>query len=306
MSDMIERLSALSREAGTNASASLNARGTLDSMEERIERGVRRRRRSIAGVTAVTVLVAGAGAAIAPRLLDGMEAPALPGTEVEIVGTNGAITVLSDGSISLVTSRGEIVDIPPVEPEEFQPYATVSSKQMCEGPDLSHFPLGWEYHQDSAKQLLTFGRPQFLLYTGPQLLAQGSTHVASSRSDRPALGFQLEADTAIAPHLMLRSASWSVGEFDTVWFASKLDANPTVTVEGGDGGARPAALIQSGPIHETDYCYYSEGKDFNEPHYLRYLQVDVFLSDHRGNTVLLATHRSWSALDFSQIPEASP
>jgi hypothetical protein len=304
MSNMIDRLSAMSREVGANASASLATRGVLDSMEARIERGVRRRRRQATTVVAITVLVAGVGAVVAPRVWGDIDAPTVPGTEAEIVQSTGALTVLSDGSMSVVTSRGEIIDIPPVAPDDYQPFSSFDNDAMCEGPDLDHFPLGWEYHQESARELLTFGRPLFLFDSGPQLLAQGSTHYASSPTDHPALGFQLEADPAIAEHVVLRSAIWMVGDVGAVAQGTRLIAVPTATIEGGDGAARPVALISTGPVVSTGYCFPKRIEYSDASYYQRYLQVDVFITDHAGNAVLIATHRSWSALDFSQIEEA--
>lgn len=303
MSDMLKGLTQLSREAGANAAEALASAASVESMEQRISRGVRRRRQRTGALAAVAVLIAGAGAIITPQLVDDVDLPAVPAVGPEIVGSHDSLTVYADGSMSVITVDGQLVRLPAPEGESPVDFTFGGFKDTCGQIDVDNFPLGWEYANESAQSLLAFGRPQEVMLDGTlRNLAQGGSTVTGYDSAWPSFAFQLDADPGVAPHVALRATAFIVDENGPYGFTSQLSAEPHVTYLGGEGLGPQVAQVQTYGLTDPAYC---REQSFASTPATAYLVVDVFVTDREGNTTWLATHRSSFPIEPTSGPKST-
>jgi hypothetical protein len=303
MTRMIDGLGDVARAAGDDAASNLSASVTIDDMESRIRRGVRRRRQSLSAVAAVAILVAGAGAVVTPRLLADVPLPSGPIEPAgpEVVRTDGGLTVYADGTMSVLTDQGAIVDLPAPGPDAV-PYVQVDAEQAC-AADPAAFEPGWDYATAEAQQLLGHGRPQYVDEAGTRHpVVQGQQVPTDRFGDLTALAFELEAEPALAQNIAFRATSLVEWDGLTMGYTTQLDGAPGAEVV-GEGSAQETAVVGMRPLPglATAWCVDAKGyKDIPAAYVTRYLVIDVFVIDHAGSSTLLATHTSWTGTELTQ------
>ena len=307
MSRMLDGLGdaarAAARAAGDSAADTLNATVTIDEIESRVRRGVRRRRQRMSALAGVAILVAGAGAVVTPRLLGDAPLPPVPVEPAgpELIRTDGALTVYADGSISVLTDSGRIVDLPAPGPDA-PPYVPPSKDALC-AVDAATLEPGWDYASLEGQQLLGHARPQFIDDDySRQTLVQGQQLPPDRANGFQPLAFEVQAEPALASNIAFRAAVLATWEGQNVGVLSQLDAGP-VTSTVGDGTAQETAVIQMRALSENSYVHCADAAHLTDKHgqYLqRYLVVDVFAIDHAGSATLLGTHTSWTGTEFAQ------
>ncbi|GIG53811.1 hypothetical protein [Demequina activiva] len=303
MSRMLDGLGDAARAAGDSAADTLTATVTIDALESRVRRGVRRRRQRLGALAAVALVVVGAGAVVAPRLLTDAPLPSGPIEPAgpELVRSDGALTVYADGTMSVLTDSGRIVDLPAPGPDA-PPYVAPTSETLC-AVDTAALEPGWVYASGEAQQLLGHGRPQYIddAYSR-QTLVQGQQLAPDRSNGFQPLAFELEAEPALASNIAFRAATVATWEGLAVGVLSQLDAGPA-TWTAGEGTAQETAVIQMRALAEHSYSHCADAAHLTDKHgqYLqRYLIVDVFAIDHSGSSTLLATHTSWTGTEFAQ------
>lgn len=303
MSRMLDGLEDAARAAGDSAAGSLNATVTIDEIESRVRRGRRQRRQRLGALAAVAILVAGAGAVVTPRLLADAPLPSGPVEPAgpELVRTDGALTVYADGTMSLLTDSGRIVDLAAPGPDA-PPYVSPGTDAAC-AIDTATLEPGWDYASPEAQQLLGHARPQYIDQDfARQTVVQGQQLPPDRSSGFQPLAFEVEAEPALAPNIAFRAAVIATWEGQNAGVLTQLDAGPaTWTV--GEGTAQETAVIQMRSLDEHRYAPCPDAAHLTDKHgqYLqRYLIVDVFAIDHSGSATLLATHTSWTGTEFAQ------
>jgi hypothetical protein len=307
MSDMIDGLSRAAIDAGQDASRNLTSSSALAVMRQQVNAG-RRKRRIRAGVVAGGALaMVLATAIVVPRLDLGPEAIDPADTVRSVVSSVGNLTVFNDGSMSLYTQRGTFVDLPAVTGEE-NVFGPVSPAIACEF-DPSAAEPGWVFHVDDARQVLLFARPQVVMGMERRLTTQGEFLGLVDSLHYPYPAFTMDAEVATAPQLAIRERIYEVyvGEGDysgspVKSVATLLDASPKVTISGDADSPNRVATIEARAVGNGVSC----DKGFSEWVYAsgenvpirRYLLADIFLLDREGNSMLLATHTSWTGLEF--------
>jgi hypothetical protein len=307
MSDMIDGLSRAAIDAGQDASRNLTTPASLAVMGQRVRAG-RKQRRLRAGIATGGVLaLAMATAIIVPRLDLGTE-QLEPGEPVRsVVSSVGNLTVFSDGSMSLYTQRGTFVDLPPATGPE-NAFAPLSAADAC-AFDPTTIEPGWSFHVDDARQVLLFARPQIKELTSERrTTSQGEFLGVFDFSHLPYPAFTMDAEVATAPQLAVRETVYDVYMGAPVdpaapvkSFATLLDASPAMTVAGDADSLNRVATIEARPVGAPHACEQGFGVDLvvageNYP-VRRYLLADIFLLDREGNSMLLATHSSWTNLE---------
>ena len=307
MSDMIERLSLLSQDAGNNAAESLAARSSIESMEARIRSGVRRRHRHTIGLAATAALLAGAGVIVVPLVVGEVPVPPIAQVDRQLERSLDGLNVYSDGSMSVVTSRGRIVEVEaPDEGDEVR-FRLLGHDAATSPPDPDNFPLGWSFVKREYGELFAFGRPLIIGPDGPVALVQGGSPIQLEGHDGPPIAFQAETDAGVATHIALRATAYIVAKDrpgETVALQTQLNAAPEVSYVGDIAAGTGLGVVRTGPFAttwrtaDTDLLY----KDA----YRRYVVVDAFLVDRAGTVIYLGTHRSWNDVVKMEDGEAQP
>lgn len=309
MSDMIDRLSRAAIEAGNDASRNLTTASALAVMNQQIHAGVRKRRIRAGAVTGGVLALALAAAFVVPRLGLSPE-PIEPGQTVRsVVNSVGNLTVFNDGSMSLYTQRGTFVDLPAATGEE-NVFGPISPAVMCEF-DFAAAEAGWTFHTDNARQVLLFARPQIVTGMERRLVTQGEHLGTVDSLHYPYPAFTMDAEVATAPQLAIRERVYEVyvGDGDYAGppvksVASTLDAAPKVTIAGDPDAPNRVATIEAraagnGVTCDKRFGEWVYSQDDSVP-IRRYLLADIFLLDREGNSMLLATHTSWTSLEFEK------
>jgi hypothetical protein len=308
MSDMIDGLSRAAIEAGQDASRNLTAPAALAVMRQQVGAG-RRNRRTRAGVIAGGALALGvATAVVVPQLDVGQETLAPADTVRSVVSSVGNLTVFDDGSMSLYTQRGTFVDLPAVARDD-QEFRQRSAEEAC-AMDPSAFEFGWEFHVDEARQVLLFARPQIVhgMLAERRQTSPGEYLGAFTFRGIPYPAFTMDAEVATAPQLAVRETVLDVYEADVEIpgppvksFATALDAAPKVTIAGDVDSLNRVATIEARSVGSPYACAKNIDDDLSAAggnySIRRYLLADIFLIDREGNSMLLATHTSWTSLE---------
>ena len=140
MSDMIDRLQAISAGAGRDVASDLSDPATIQALAGRVRQGVRRRRIRVGTIAGSALALVAAGALAAPPVLH-RGLPYEPGSAPPgVVRTVGPITSYDDGSASIVLSSGQIINLPP---DTGGPTLQVDSpKTLCDLPGPQTLPAG--------------------------------------------------------------------------------------------------------------------------------------------------------------------
>lgn len=301
MSDMIDGLYKAALQAGQDAAPQLSARETVAVIDERVRSG-RRRRRAVIGAAGTAVLTVGVVSVVAlPMLFRGSAPVVTPADEQSgVVSQTGALTVYDDGSMGVVTDAGEELTFPPSEPGQVLPFQAVGNDYAC-SLDAGAFTAGWNYHAPDAHQLLGSAQAN-VHYVGhePQSVAQGSEIFAYEDGYLPAISLNFSADPGIAELLGLRVTQYvtwvgadALSYPQMVRFDSVLDAQPKVVAR----DSRAGSVVKSREIDQRSYetvCNEGDGSEFSPFWLHRYLVVDVYLMDRKGNESFIASHVSWS------------
>lgn len=307
MSDMIDGLSRAAIEAGQDASRNLTAPAALTVMSHRVRAGRRQRRMRGGALAGGALVLAMATAIIVPQLDLGTE-ELEPGESVRsVVSSVGNLTVFNDGSMSLYTQRGTFVDLPPATGPENE-FAPISAAEACSFDPTATEP-GWQFHVDDARQVLLFARPQIKGLTSERRTTSQGEFLGVFEFHRiPYPAFTMDAEVATAPQIAIRETVYDVyssveapADTPVKSFATLLDASPAMTIAGDADSLNRVATIEARPVGAPHACEQGFGQDLvvaGETYPVRrYLLADIFLIDREGNSMLLATHTSWTNLE---------
>jgi hypothetical protein len=169
---------------------------------------------------------------------------------------------------------------------------------------------GWEFHVDEARQVLLFARPQVVHGMTDERVQTSQGEFLGTFTFRylPYPAFTMDAEVATAPQLAVRETVLDVYEGSTELagppvksFTSTLDAAPAVTIAGDADSLNRVATLDAQPVGMPHACVKGFGEDLIEAggtySIRRYLLADIFLLDREGNSMLLATHTSWTSLE---------
>lgn len=314
MSDMIDRLKAVSREAGRDAITGLTDPSTIAGLADRVHRGVRRRRIRMGAIGASLAVVAGAAALAAPTLLG-----ALPDdSEViqpRIIRTVGPITTYDDGSASVVLSSGDVIGLSVYEGDVA--FRQVSRDQRCAVSSPEDLPSGtWTPTGPGVNQIIV---EESLWWkedgtTGVPVLL-GANLGKAGKEDTPDIYGTIQVDPAIAPFIAVRVSIWDFkvteleggGEsYYTVFVRSFLDGDPKPEYSGSaELGTRVGTLTVSPPtsVDSRSMCYTRD--DVTTPGFwtgtfAEYVVIDVFLMDYQGGEYTLGTSVYWFEYEMSE------
>lgn len=299
MSDMIDRLNAMSQEVGRNAAESLSTRGHVDIMEQRITMAVRRKRARTAGASLVAVAGIGVGAVVLPPLLESVDPPPLGQPETVVIHSTDGLTVYSTGDMEFISAKGAIVRVAAPEPATFSTFAMPDRTKVCSSIDPYTFDSGWEYLDSNVAKLLGLARVHTVSpIDDARVIPESGMTLSGPRSANPTIGVSFEADSGLAEHLSIRSYAVYVDSEGPVYYLSALDAFPRVEIQ-GSGDSR-MAVVMAKPATTESYCpeIFDRESPVDSTYYTRYLVVDVFVNSGAGHTTLVATHRSWVALSY--------
>src|SRR5690606_20433396 len=205
--------------------------------------------------------------------------PAEPGTRA-VIFHDDALTVFDDGSMSVVTSAGRIVDVAPLEGE--RPGMILRNKEsLCSFDAESAYP-GWVWdHPDYGHYLVSFGSMQLVSHDGDwSAVPHGTVFDAVERDSK--VGFELQADEAVAPYLVIQLSAVEVFEGEQVTIGTQLTAEPELSDLGGAGVGTAAVEVHSDVLEydSSGYCVaddYPKGKtDYSLS---SFLIADVWLTD---------------------------
>lgn len=293
MTDMIDMLDEIAREAGASAAATLVQEDVRARIEATVRTKVRHRRARRAIGAAAVVLVAASAALVMPRMWHTEPAPAAT-PEREIVSMVDGLITYDDGSMSIATSRGRVVPLP-APPADAPRYATQSGKLACTEFDASQAMPGWTSHLDAARvdaapSLITFGRPMLVDGGHYRVIGQGETlsHLGSDAT----FAFSLDADAAAASHLVLALETVTLGvDGQPAYVATTLDSQPTVTLVGSVAEGTASATVTSQPMQYGTYCADGVVPAVGDASRV-YLRATVFVSDRQGSVIPIASHQS--------------
>lgn len=296
MSDLIDRLNEISRDAGANAAQSLGSTTTLDAMEQRITWGVRRRRIRAGVMSAACVAAVGVGAVALPPLLRDVDPALLGAPTPEAVHSTDGLTVYTSGDMEIISAKGSIVKIASPEPATFSAYAMPDLTKICNAIDPYDFQTGWEFTEPNVKSLFGLARVQAVTGEAVSTVPESGIAMQFNR-DAPRIRLTFETDTGLAPHLSVRGYAVFWDAEGPVYYQSTLDAVPTVEIQGD--GASQVAVFTTKPVEFSRFCpeMYKPGREIVPGPLTRYMVVDVFVNSRAGHATLIATHRSWMSVE---------
>ena len=307
MSDMIDRLEAISAGAGRDVASDLTDPATIQVLAGRVRQGVRRRRIRAGAITGTALALVGAGALAAPTLLH-RGLPYEPGSAPPgVVRTVGPITSYDDGSASIVLSSGQIINLPP---SEGGPTLQVDSpKTLCDLPGPQALPAsGWV---STSTEPGTVGDAVSLWVRdesgslGP-VLAGSVFHTATSDL-HPVMEFRAQVDPAVAPFVAIK---YSIVEFKVLDSGIGAPTYSTVVADTGvvgepepdysgnaDLGTR-VGTVSTGAVSlaAAKPCYTyedSQATGYWNGGFVWYAVAEIFAVDHMGAEHLLGTSGSW-------------
>ena len=302
----MDGLAGAAMDASADAAASVSSPLTIDVLESRIRAGRRARRVRFAAVACAAVLATGGAALAVPHLVAQAPSAPLEPAGPEALRTEGALTVYADGTMSLVTAAGAIVDLPAPQPDS-TPYATAAVEELC-ATDVTSLATGWSYAVPQARELLGHARPQHVAEDRSRHPAAQGQQIAPTRfGDLTPLAFELDADAAAAPHLGVRASAFVTWDHMVLAAQSQLDGAPAVDVV-APGTAQETATVQMRALEpsHSDWCVQrkphtqDDAASASALPLTRYLVIDVFLIDRSGSSTLLATHTSWTRTELPQ------
>ena len=302
MSDMIDRLSGIANEVGAQAGSDLRTAAVSLDLQRRIGAGVRRRRVRAAVVGGAFALVVAAAGLLVPQLFSAAPLPpaSTEGTRTVVVTTDGLISY-DDGSMSVLTSHGELIDVPPAG--EGQPtLSTLTADDACLAQPAT-FPPNWTRYSIPALSLVTFGRPLVVVDGEAHTLRQGQDVNIADADAQGTVGFaySVVVDPGIASHVVIREDSYVVTPGGQVaMFSSRIDSEPTIEYQGSKDAGTYTAILTTSSRFELYHCSSDAVAQLGET-LPRYTVATVFLNDGEGTVTPLASHVSWIAL----IKEAS-
>lgn len=293
MSDMIDRLAEVANDAGSRASDGLRSDATARVLERRIREGVRRRRIRLGALTGAAVLVAGAVGIVVPRLM--VEPPLAPAASPHVrtvILSAGGLTTYADGSMTVLTDRGEVVDVPAPSAGTLA-FAPLSRADGCAAIVPGQFPPGWTFERREYTRLVSAGRAQVVDASGYHIVLQGQP-LAMGPEGPPALAFSLDADPAVGDHLtMVLDSRFVAPSGETLYYQSQLESQPAIDMTGNASAGTATAVLQSRPLGTGTWCVESAAFPATVT---RYLSARVYLHDDQGRSTLIATDNSWTTL----------
>lgn len=314
MSDMIDRLKAISAGAGRDIAADLADHSTIQVMAVQVRSGVRRRRIRISAVAASVAVFVGVSIVALPALLRGAPQEIEPGHAV--VRTVGPVTTFDDGAMSVVLANGSFIDLPPYEGDTVYggtPKATMCARQSP--ADLP--PTGWRGVNSEANRLV---RLVAVVVPGADgtfvSVLPGQVLATSPDGSEPSVSVAVQADPALAPYMALKVTVYQfhvdeavAGDerYQNTFTTSKVFAQPTVTFAGDAGLGTRVGTVTTDPLTVGDWgaCYV----DVPPPGYWAgpfywYIVADVFLIDREGGQTTLGTYVSWFEAPVSHMGAA--
>lgn len=302
MTDMIDRLDEVAREAGASAAATLVQEDVRARIEVTVRAKVRRRRARRAMGAAAVVLVAASAAWAVPRVWQAEPLPAST-PQREVVTTGDGIITYDDGSMSVMTSRGRVVPLPPPAADAPR-YAAQSGQVACAQEDVAQWMPGWTSHVDTSRldaaaSLITFGRPMIVDDQGYRVIGQGQS--LGELAAEASFAFSVDADAAVASHLVVAMDLVALGADGLpAYVATTLDSQPVVERVGDRAQGTAGATVTTRPMQYGTYCPDALPQAAGEPSPV-HLRATVFVSDGKGAVTPLASHQSW----FTVVREAS-
>jgi hypothetical protein len=152
---------------------------------------------------------------------------------------------------------------------------------------------------DDAFKVMTFGRPLQVDGAGYRLLPQGERVTLGSEADAFRVAFSMDADPAIAPHLVMVMTAYVLAPDGRVaWVGSQMESRPAIEYTGDKAAGTYTATVTSRALMAGEECRgVSSGVDQYDPAGLvHYLTVDVFINDGHGHINPVGTHTSWITL----------
>lgn len=313
MSDMIDRLRAISAGAGRDIAADLANPSTIDAMADRVRLGVRRRRIRLGAIGASVAVVVGAAAIAAPTLLNsllGQPDVIQPG----IVRTVGPITTYDDGSISVVLSSGEMVSVPSYEGS--QEFTQSSKEALCAIASPVHPSDPWVPTTGASNAIVVKAAASVVDDSGVKtsVLPGMEIEVAAPKGNPPDVAASFEVDPAVAPFVAIKT---TIVEF-------KVDNSMPGAPAYGNVVAASVVAGEPGPVYSGSadlgtrvgtvetWLMWGEGEsgcykydDTLEAGYWTgkfewYIVAEIFLVDHKGGASPLGTATYWFQADVSQ------
>lgn len=305
MSDMIDRLKAISAGAGRDIAADLSSASTRRSMESRVRVGVKRRRTRLGFIAASVAVVVATAAIAAPALLS--SAPQLIEPAREVVRSVGPITVFDDGSMSAVLANGKIVYL--VAGDDAMTLAAPTSDAMCAvaGPaDLPSEP--WTPSLEESNNIVRFFATSISNSEGERItILPGDTFSTASLGDDLKVAVAIQTDPAMAPYIVTRVATYDFAangaggmpQFTNAYSSSSLNGAPEVTYSGDAAlGTRTGTVVSTaGKAAHWAKCYEPGDESMWDGSESMFVVTEIFLTDRQGAFVHLGTYTSWFATE---------
>ena len=260
MSDMIDRLRAISAGAGRDIATDLAAPATIEAMAGRVRHGVRRRRIGLGAIGISAAAIIGAAAIAAPALLNSL--PNQPDViQPGIVRTVGPITTYDNDSYSIVLSSGEMMNLPPYEGE--LAFSAFSGGVMRDRlPD--ELSSGTWVSTTSASNLIIVQAKLWVKDdTGVEksVLDGMALDVANPKNTPPSFVASFEVDPAVAPFIAIKTtvvefkveqSESGVKSYWNVMAESNLEGEPYPEYSGSADLGTRVGTLESRPTMTTN------------------------------------------------------
>ena len=296
MSDMIDRLDQVAKEAGELAQERLASTATNARLVLEVRQGVRRRRLITAALTAAVVVVGAAAAVGIPQFL--RTPPVQPAGEARApISTSEGLITYSDGSMQVLNQRGEAIDIP--APAEDAPVFGVQPVGEACAVNTHELRQGWTTQFVNAFELMTFGRPLLVNEVGYHALTQGQRVVLDPSWRYNSLAFSVDVDPYVAPHIVMTTSTYVLGQDGRIaYVGSRMEAQPAIEYSGDKKAGTYTATLTTRGLVAFDPCpgVDEEADPATASGRVHYLVVNVFLNDGHGHVAPLGTHTSWITL----------
>ena len=311
MSDMINKLRGIADEAGNDAAENLRSPDTIAVLDHRVRRGVRRRRARIASTAVAATVVLGGVGVMAPILFG--QDQVTPNDEPRtVLHSTGGLTVFSDGSMSILTDAHTIIDL--AVPEEGNDrIVPTSNTEVCAWDPDTDLNIGWDFVDANGSQLLTFVFVESEDYDGNvTVVPYGDVVEMVPSHEAPSIRVAVNANSAIADHLVVQLTSIEVIEGVPVYYGLQLDSQPDVTFHGTSTENRAAVVRTTYSNRELKgICDNPESleiknrlssQDWDDPDAITrsdvYFIADVWVTDRLGNVTYLGRNTSWAVIKF--------
>jgi hypothetical protein len=315
MSDMIDRLRAISAGAGRDIATDLAAPATIESMAGRVRHGVRRRRIRLGAIGVSAAAVVGAAAIAAPALLNSL--PNQPDViQPGIVRTVGPITTYDNDSYSVVLSSGEMMNLPPYEGDLV--FTQASRGELCTIASPDELPSGtWVSTTSASNRIIGQAKLGVKDDTGvKKSVLDGMTiEVADPKGAPPGFVASFQVDPAVAPFIAIKT---TVVEFKVersesgaksywnVMKESTLEGEPNPEYSGSADLGTRVGTVESRPMtmYEWGTCYEEYYADTLDPTFWTgtfewYVVAEIYLVDHKGGAYPLGTSTYRLSADVS-------